>query len=173
MGGADRYAEGVLGRDRATMSYLSVAEMTPGEGDSAYALVRMLDPGIAPACWSAFVEARRADGGILLLRAIDGPALGLASWREVEDAEEGSLLLVENFVTLELSAAAPGRRLLAGAIETLARERGCCGIRGTPGGPGSSAAALRNHLAIPRQPPPDHRRGSAASLTAAEMYPAC
>lgn len=155
------------------MAYLSVAEMASDEGDAAYALVRTLDPGLGPTCWSAFVKAQRARGGILVLRTPDRTVMGLASWHEADSAGGDRLMVVENFVTAELSAATPGRRRLAGAIEALARMRGCSGVRQSPGDPAGSAETLRNHVSIPHHPRPHrHGRGSRPSLSAAEMYPA-
>ncbi|ATY33551.1 hypothetical protein [Sphingomonas psychrotolerans] len=150
------------------MAYLSVAEMASDEGDAAYALVRTLDPGLGPACWSAFIEAQHTRGGILVLRTPDRTVMGLASWHVADCAGNGRLMVVENFVTAELSAATPGRRRLAGAIEALARARGCRGIRRSPGDRPGSAETLRNHVAISRNPPLRRSR----SGSAAEMYPA-
>jgi hypothetical protein len=144
------------------MSYFSVAPLEPGEAEQAYAMVRTLAPEVPPRLWSAFVAGCRERGELLALR--------------------GRVLLVDNFVTVELSRAAPGRQLLAAALERIAAEHGCGEIRqlfACGGPPDEDGPALRNHLALADlSTGMSFNKGSNCScgnlhaLSAAEMYPA-
>jgi hypothetical protein len=168
--------------ERPAMSNFSIAAMEPGEGALAYALIKTLGPEVSPDHWQAFVDTHSdRGGGILLLRGRIGGVFGLASYRTEDCARSGKLLLVENFVTIELSASAPGRKLLCEALVRIAAELGCEEVRQIvgclPGVPGP-ARAMRNHLMLTDgsghvfNRGPDCSCGSLAVLSAAEMYPA-
>lgn len=164
------------------MSYFSVAPLEPGEAEQAYAMVRTLAPEVPPRLWSAFVASCRERGELLALRGPDGGIFGLASYRIDDRARRGPVLLVDNFVTVELSRAAPGRQLLAAALERIAAEHGCGEIRqlfACGGPPDEDGPALRNHLALADlSTGMSFNKGSNCScgnlhaLSAAEMYPA-
>jgi hypothetical protein len=164
------------------MSNFSIAAMGPGEAALAYALIRTLGPEVSPEHWHAFVKAHaERGGGILILRGRMGGVFGLASYRIENCERSGRLLLVENFLTIEFSASAPGRKLLSEALVRIAADLGCeevgqmVGCR--PGMPGP-ARGLRNHLMLTDAEGhtfnrgPDCSCGSLAVLSAAEMYPA-
>jgi len=164
------------------MSNFSVAAMGPGETPLAYALIRTLAPEVSPEHWRAFVDAHSdRGGGILVLRGRIGGVFGLASYRTEDCARSGKLLLVENFITIEFSASAPGRKLLSEALLRIAAELGCEEVRQMvgclPGVPGP-ARPMRNHLMLTDAKGhsfnrgPDCSCGSLAVMSAAEMYPA-
>ena len=58
----------------------------------------------------------------------NGMLIGLFSYRLGERLRQGRVLALDDFVTFELSQAAPGRKLLMAIAQKLARERGCTGI---------------------------------------------
>lgn len=164
------------------MSNFSIAAMGRGEAALAYALIRTLGPEVSPEHWHAFVSAHaERGGGILILRGRLGGVFGLASYRIEDCARAGRLLLVENFMTIEFSASAPGRTLLSEALVRIAADLGCDEVRQVvgclPGLPGP-ARPMRNHLMLADahghtfNRGPDCSCGSLAVLSAAEMYPA-
>jgi len=164
------------------MSNFSIAALRADEQALAYALVRTLAPELSADCWRAFLNAHAArGGGVLVLRGRAGGLFGLASYRAEEWRPSGPILLIENFITIELSAAAPGRKLLTEALSRIAAENGCEAVRQSVGclpGHVGPPGAMRNHLMITDfegqtfNRGPDCSCGSLAALTTAEMYPA-
>jgi len=110
------------------MPLFSVVEMADDQFDSAFALVRMLTPELSLEQWLAYVETLRRRGGLLGLAAVDGSLFGFLTWRKERQLHRGCVLCIDNFVTFELDAAAPGRRALCEAAEALARRKGCAAI---------------------------------------------
>jgi GNAT superfamily N-acetyltransferase len=125
------------------MSYLSVTEMTQGDRSGAEVLVRAFAPAVPESRWKELIERPRP-AGALVLRTPDGSIFGLASYRPKSDGQGSDVLLVDNFVTAELSRRGRGRALLADALAERARALGCTGIWQAPDGQGP----LRNALAI-------------------------
>lgn len=159
------------------MSYLSVIPIGQPEAEQAYALVRAIAPEVAPDLWTAFVASCRP-GELLGMRAPDGAVFGMASYRIEECAQPGRLMLVDNFVTLEVSRSAPVRATLGSALERTARECGCVEMRQVAGCRTWSASgdALRNHLSLADASPGGRagvqpHRTALRQLSAAEMYP--
>ncbi len=163
------------------MPYFSVVSMDRRDAERAYPLVRTFAPDAPPELWSACVASCTDRGELLALMGADGGIFGLASCRLDDCAGAGRVLLVENFVTLELNQSGPGRRLLVGAIEDLAARWQCREIRqafACGGHAGEGDRRLRNHLAlvdasagIRFSKGPDCSCGNLRSLTVAEMYP--
>jgi hypothetical protein len=67
-------------------------------------------------------------GGLLGLFGADGELSGLLSYRLGQRLRHGTVLALEDFVTFELSQAAPGRQALLAAAEELAKLLGCNGV---------------------------------------------
>jgi hypothetical protein len=165
------------------MSNFLIAAMGPADAALAYALIRTLGPEVSPEHWQAFMHAHaERKGGILILRGRIGGVFGLATYRPEECHRSGRLLLlVENFVAIEFSASAPGRKLLSDALVRIAADLGCEEVRQIVGCLPSvpePPRAIRNHLMLTDAKGltfnrgPDCNCGSQAVLSAAEMYPA-
>lgn len=105
-----------------------VGELDIAGADDAYHLVRSIAPEVTPKDWTTYVRRRCRDGGFKGLFDHSGMLVGLFSYRLGERLREGRVLALDDFVTFELSQAAPGRRLLIATAEKLARHRGCSGI---------------------------------------------
>lgn len=106
----------------------SVDELKPREADSAFPLIRAIIPEATLDEWRDYVRRRSMHGGLLGLFGADGEATGLLSYRLGERLRYGTVLALDDFVTFELSQAAPGRRALLAAAADLAVKLGCTGI---------------------------------------------
>ena len=98
------------------------------EADAAYPLVRSIAPEVGPDDWRRYVRRRCHDGGFKGLFDSNDILIGLFSYRFGERLRQGRVLALDDFVTFELSQAAPGRKLLMAIAETYARHRGCTGV---------------------------------------------
>ena len=98
------------------------------EADEAYHLIRAIAPEIGPHDWRKYVRRRCRDGGFKGLFDDNGTLVGLFSYRLGERLRLGRVLALDDFVTFELSQAAPGRKLLMAVAENFARHLGCTGI---------------------------------------------
>ncbi|MCX8474787.1 MAG: hypothetical protein MT490_03220 [Sphingomonas sp.] len=137
------------------MSSFSVARLSRDETDQAYALVRTFAPGISRELWNAYAASQFFRGGFLVLWGPGRTIFGLAGYRIEACERTVRVLLIEDYVTIELSASAPGRKLLAQAIEALAAEAGCGAIRQVvPFGSAADPAwgRLRNYMALTHVP---------------------
>ena len=105
-----------------------VDALAPAEADCAYPLIRSAAPEVGARGWRDYVQRRTAAGGLLGLQSDDGALSGLLSYRISERLRGGAVLAIDDFVTFELSSAAPGRLALLAAAERLARELGCVGL---------------------------------------------
>ena len=105
-----------------------VAPIGEAQLPDAYPLVRAFAPEVNYERWLQYARTTQADGGILGLFGEDGNLFGLLTYRHAETLQHGGVVLVDNFVTFELSRSAPGRRALCEAAEALARERGCTAV---------------------------------------------
>jgi hypothetical protein len=133
------------------MSYFTVISIGPDEVEQSYALVRTIAPDVPPDLWAAFVTSCREPGDMLGLRTPDGAIFGMASFRIEECTRLGRVMLVDNFVTAELSRAAPGRALLTSTLEQTAETQRCSELRQVTACEGWLAmegATLRNHLCL-------------------------
>jgi hypothetical protein len=106
----------------------SVDELKPSEADATFPLVRSISPEVTLDDWRDYVRRRSMHGGLLGLFGADGEVTGLLSYRLGERLRYGTVLALDDFVTFELSQAAPGRRALLAAAEDLAFKLGCTGL---------------------------------------------
>ena len=98
------------------------------EADAAYPLIRAIAPEITADDWRRYVRRRCHDGGFKGLFDCNELLIGLFSYRFGERLRQGRVLAIDDFVTFELSNAAPGRKLLMATAERYARHRGCTGM---------------------------------------------
>ena len=98
------------------------------EADDAYPLIRAIAPEVSSNDWRRYVRRRCRQGGFKGLFDDNGLLIGLFSYRFGERLRQGRVLALDDFVTFELSQAAPGRSLLIAIAEKLSRSRGCTGI---------------------------------------------
>jgi hypothetical protein len=118
-----------------------VVELGSEQADAAYPLVRSIAPEIGPASWRTYVRRRCRDGGFKGLFDDNDMLVGLFSYRLGERLRQGRVLALDDFVTFELSQAAPGRQLMMVIAENFARSRGCTGIEVRIGARGIADAA--------------------------------
>ncbi len=102
--------------------------LVPAFADAAYPLVRAIAPEVSLEEWLDYVVRRCRDGGLMGLFHSDGSLVGLFSYRFGERLRHGRVLALDDFVTFELSQAAPGRAVLMTAATNLARSLGCTGL---------------------------------------------
>jgi hypothetical protein len=101
-----------------------------GRADAAmaYPLIRSIAPEVGLEEWVDYVKRRCREGGLIGLFGECGTLVGIASYRLGERLRHGRVLAVDDFVTFELSQAAPGRAALMAAAEERARMLCCTGI---------------------------------------------
>ena len=140
---------GNMATARASLNpQFSVGELCAVEAGVAYPLVRAIAPEVSLTEWLDYAERRCREGGLLGLFGADGCLIGLTSYRLGERLRHGRVLSLDDFVTFELSQAAPGRQFLLDAAEGLARSLGCTGLevrvgaRGIADGNSAKAAGL-------------------------------
>lgn len=105
-----------------------VDALTPVQADSAYPLVRAIAPEVTLEKWRDYVQRRYRSGGLLGLKDESDGIIGVLSYRLGERMRHGLVLALDDFVTFELSQAAPGRAALLEAAEKLGRDLGCAGL---------------------------------------------
>ena len=105
-----------------------VDAVTPAQADWAYPLIRAVAPEVSLEGWKDYVQRRYRSGGILGLWDSRGGIIGVLSYRLGERMRHGLVLALDDFVTFELSQAAPGRAALLEAAEKLGRDLGCTGL---------------------------------------------
>ena len=105
-----------------------VDAVTPAQADSAYPLIRAIAPEVTVEGWRDYVQRRYRMGGLLGLHSATDGIVGLLSYRLGERMRHGLVLALDDFVTFELSQAAPGRKALLAAAERLALDLGCTGL---------------------------------------------
>ena len=94
----------------------------------AYPLVRSA-ARVGPEQWKKFARELIASGGGVLAVAADDSCLhGVAAFRPAGTLRHELSLHVEILVAFELSRQAPVREALCGALEKLARRKGCRSI---------------------------------------------
>jgi len=164
------------------MSYFSVIRIGQDEAGDAYALIRTLAPEVPSDLWEAFMATCAEPGGLIGLDLPGAGLFGIASYRIEDCVRLGRTMLVDNFWTMELSRSAPGRALLATALETTAASHGCRTVRQVLacGGPGADGdGSLRNHLTLADSRAgtrfskgPRCTCGNLAAFSAADLFPA-
>ena len=107
------------------MPIFSVVDIGEKLFDAAYSLVRTTAPDVSAEQWSAYAHKVRTRGGLLGLMGPQTTLFGLLSYRTEESLRHGCVFVVDNFLTFELSRAAPGRQALCDAAEALARKQSC------------------------------------------------
>jgi len=105
-----------------------VVGLAVAEADDAYHLIRAIAPEVGPNEWRNYVRRRCRDGGFKGLFDENGLLVGLFSYRLGERLKLGRVLVLDDFVTFELSRLAPGRKLLMAMAEKLALQMGCSGF---------------------------------------------
>lgn len=111
------------------------------EADVAFPLVRAIAPEVSLEKWRDYVERRCREGGLIGLFGDGGALTGMFSYRFGERLRHGRVLALDDFVSFELSRAAPGRAALMAAAEDLARSLGCTGVEVPIGSRGVADAA--------------------------------
>jgi hypothetical protein len=106
----------------------SVSELNTSEAEAAFPLVRAIAPEITLDDWRDYVRRRSMQGVMLGLIGADGEVCGLVSCRLGERLRHGTVLALDDFVTFELTVAAPARKALLAAAEDLARDHGCTAL---------------------------------------------
>ncbi len=110
------------------MPIFSVVDIDEKLFDSAFPLVRTVAPGVSAERWSIYAQKIRIRGGLLGLMGPHSTMFGLLTYRNEDSLRHGQIFVVDNLLTFEFNRAAPGRRALCDAAETLAREQGCNAI---------------------------------------------
>jgi len=110
------------------------------EAGFAYPLIRSIAPEVTLEDWLDYVRRRCRQGGMIGLYGDNGVLVGIASYRLGERLRHGRVLALDDFVTFELSQAAPGRAALMSAAEERARQLGCTGIEVRTGARGFADA---------------------------------
>ena len=106
---------------------LYVDELGLARAGDAYPLIRSIAPSISFEDWLDYAERRCRQGGLMGLFGQSGELTGLFSYR-LGERLGGRVLALDDFVTFELSRAAPGRTALIAAAEGLGRSLGCYGL---------------------------------------------
>lgn len=117
----------------------------------AYPLVRTFAPHVSLERWIAYATAMHERGGLLGLYGGSEAMFGLLSYQFALTLQHGRSMLIDNFVTFELSQSAPGRRALCEAAEALAMKNGCAAIElaiGSRGYADGDSAKARGWRAI-------------------------
>ena len=133
------------------MTRFTVSDLADEQLESAYALIRTLAPDVSLERWLSYARAMRQKGGILGLFGGDQMLFGLLTYRREDCLRYGLVMLVENFVTFELSHASPGRKALCEAVESLARAQDCAAVRMIVSGRGhidAQSARTRGWIAL-------------------------
>lgn len=107
------------------MAIFSVVDIDEKLFEAAYPLVRTLAPDVSAEQWSGYAHKVRMRGGLLGLMGPNRTLFGLLTYRQEEILRHGRIFVVDNFLTFELSRAAPGRQALCDAAEALARKHSC------------------------------------------------
>lgn len=110
-------------------SVMTVSQLSDEQLGESYALIRTLAPEISRAQWLRYARRAADKGGVLGALGEGGAIFGLLTWRREDCLRYGSVLLVENFVTFELSRAAPARKALCETVDAIAKEQGCSAVR--------------------------------------------
>lgn len=105
-----------------------VDALPPAQADRAYPLVRAIAAEVTLEGWRDYVQRRYRAGGLLCLKDENDCIVGVLSYRLGERMRHGLVLALDDFVTFELSQAAPGRAALLDAAEKLGRDLGCTGL---------------------------------------------
>jgi len=108
------------------MLQLTVQQLTRAQLASAWPLVRAAGDYLFLDRWlDAGRRLMNGGGGILAVSTGEGAIHGVATFEPVEEAPRGKVLLVDTFVTFELSRRAPARAALCDALERLGAALGC------------------------------------------------
>jgi hypothetical protein len=107
------------------MPKLTVSNLEPGRVSEAYPLIRR-QARICPQQWEDFCrQLEQQGGGVLAVIAEDERVHGVAAYLPVASLRHGSALRVEAIAAFELSHVSRIRDALSGALDELARAKGC------------------------------------------------
>ena len=123
-----KWDRGYMATNASNKPQFYVGALGIAEADAAYPLIRAIAPEVSADDWRDYVRRRCREGGFKGLFDDNGMLTGLFSYRFGERLRQGRVLALDDFVTFELSQAAPGRKLLMAIAERFARYRGCTGI---------------------------------------------
>lgn len=110
--------------------------LKPEKIDQAYALIQVVMPHIPLESWRAFANSllsrtEAPESGILAVEDPGGYVMGMVGYVIDHDLEHGQTLLAKNFISLD--GTIKGKEAVAyaliGALEDLARQKGCGHIR--------------------------------------------
>ena len=132
-------------------AFIARIVLNTSEAEEAFPLVRAIAPEITLDDWREYVRRRSMQGIMLGLIGADGEVCGLVSCRLGERLRHGTVLALDDFVTFELSVAAPARKALLAAAEDLARDQGCAGLELRIGSRGITSLA-RSRPTRPKLP---------------------
>ena len=115
------------------MRHLTIHHLTPERIGQAFALIQAVMPGVGLEDWRRFAaplvdSQARTQGGILTVVSEQAYIAGLSIYRVEPDLEHGPALVADHFTALDLFDRQAVVHALAGALEDLARERGCTAI---------------------------------------------
>ena len=110
------------------MAIFSVVDMDEKLFEAAYPLIRTVAPDVTAEQWLEYASKVWMRGGLLGLIGPQSTLFGLLTYRNEESLRHGKIFVVDNFLTFELSRAAPGRQALSDAAEALARKQLCTAI---------------------------------------------
>ncbi|MCL6740690.1 hypothetical protein LZ518_06030 [Sphingomonas sp. RB56-2] len=107
------------------MPRLLVSNLELERVSEAYPLIRRT-ARVGPERWEAFCrQLAKQGGGVLAVLAEDRRVHGVAAYLPVASLRHGSALRVEAIAAFELSHVSLVRNVLSGALNELAREKGC------------------------------------------------
>jgi hypothetical protein len=121
------------------MPTFDVRPLTSDDLDQTFGIAALRNPELDRRAWSKRAERLAGEGGMLGL-FVGGAMFGFLAFREQE--RDGAVVLeLDPFLTVEVSADAPGRRALFEAAQRVARLRGCASTEVRLPGDGGRAAS--------------------------------
>jgi len=129
-----------MGDQRMTQPF-RLSHLDSDQVRQAYALVRIGAPETTLEQWQAYAESLGGSGGgVLGVFAGDNTIHGVATYLPETSLRHGRILRIDNFVTFELSHAAPARQALCEGLNLLAKGLGCDAVTLTLSGRSYSEA---------------------------------
>lgn len=110
------------------MPQFTVSSLGEARLADAYPLVRTFAPHVSFERWMEYARSTHEHGGLLGLYGADDALFGVLTYRCIHTLQHDCVMLVDNFVTFELSRSAPGRKALCEAAEAIAEQSGCTAI---------------------------------------------
>ena len=110
------------------MPQFTVVDIAEDQFEAAYPLVRTIAPEVPLDQWLDYACDVQRKGGLLGVTVDGGALIGFLAYRKEKRLRRSCVLHIDNIVTFELNRAAPGRRALGEAAETLALKMGCAAL---------------------------------------------